>query len=143
MSEAGRGRLVAGKTEKVCLSFTIPSLPPSSNSLYNVLFRLRRVELKPEARLWKSRAKEFTPPFKVGASDWVDVSIILSGNWLSKEGKIRKVDVTNREKLILDAICEKQGWDDSQVWCRRICKSQDVKKEFVSITLMLSDGILS
>lgn len=141
MSYAGQGGLVAGKTDKVCLSFTIPTLPPSSNSLYNVLFNQRRVELKPEARAWRSVAKEFIPPFKVKEAEWVDVCILLTGDWLTKEGKIRKTDVTNREKLILDAICSKQGWDDSQVRCRQICKKAG--KEAVTITLTKVEALVA
>ena len=133
MEETER-RDVAGKPDNVCLSFTIPTLPPSSNSLYNVLFSQRRVELKPEARLWKSNAKECIPKWKVAEGARIKVSLEFCGAWYSKEGKMIKKDVTNREKLVLDAVCEKQGWDDSQVWERCVSKQVSLK-EYVSVKL--------
>jgi Holliday junction resolvase RusA-like endonuclease len=116
------------------LAFSIPSLPPSVNSLYWVLYSMRRIELKPEARAWKTRAKEFIPPFKVGENEALSVRITLHGPWLTKEGKFRKADVTNREKLILDAISEKQGWDDSRVVSRTVLKRvSDVERVDVEL----------
>ena len=109
-------RDLGGKTDTVCCTFMIPSLPPSVNSLYDVLFNLRRVELKPEVRLWKTRAKEFIPPFKVEKGQRVATSYRFYGRWRTKEGALRKVDVRNMVKAVEDSVCSKQGWDDSQVW---------------------------
>lgn len=113
----------SGEQIQTC-SFTIPSLPPSSNSLYNIMFHLRRVELKPEARLWKSNAKEYVPKWSVEQTDKLSINFLFYGSWYSKEGRLLKKDVTNREKLCLDAIAEKQGWDDSQVFYRSVSKVQ-------------------
>ena len=121
------------KSDPKGVSFTIPSMPPSMNSMYNVLFGLRKVELKPEARLWKSKAKEFIPKHSISAQERVSINFLFFGSWLSKEGKILKRDVTNREKLILDAISEKCGWDDSQVWHRTVGKVQS-EKEYVKVS---------
>ena len=128
---------MAGKPDKVCLSFIIPTLPPSSNSLYNVLFSQRRVELKPEARLWKSNAKEIIPAWKIKDDRMVEIWLSMySPKWLTIDKRIRKVDVLNREKLIVDAICEKQGWDDSQLWDSHRHKVVS-EKEYVSVKLEL------
>lgn len=122
----------SGGPGRHCGPFTIPLIPPSLNSLLNVMWGLRRVELKPEVRLWKSKAKEYVPKFKVESQEKVNVHLAIhSPRWITKDGKIRKSDVTNREKAILDAICEKQGWDDSQVWDRRIRKVEDEEEKVV------------
>lgn len=134
--EGSEGNVKAGEPETRRISFTIPSLPPSINSLYNVLFSLRKVELKPEARLWKSRAKEYIPKHEIGEQERVSISFLFYANWLSKDGKILKKDVTNREKLVLDAISEKCGWDDSQVWARSVNKVQS-EKEMVKVDLFV------
>lgn len=117
------------------IQFTLPSLPPSSNSLYNVLFALRKVELKPEARLWKSRAKEYVPKWQVNEGDKLSITFLFFGRWYSAEGKLLKKDVTNREKLCLDAIAEKQGWDDSQVFYRAVSKVQ-AEQEKVEVRIV-------
>lgn len=97
--------------------FTIPSLPPSMNSLYNIFFKLRRVELKPEARIWKSRMKEYVPvKVKPPKDVLISIDAVYYGDWWFKNGNLRRVDGPNLEKLLFDMICEKLGVDDSSVF---------------------------
>lgn len=118
------------------ISFTIPGLPLSMNAMYQVLWHQRRIELKQEARAWKSKAKEFIPKFHVKKDERVSVEFLFFGTWLNKDGGIMKRDVTNREKLVLDAISEKCGFDDSQVWSRTVSKVHD-QRERVQVRLFI------
>jgi len=123
-----------GRDYKRVLSFKIPSLPPSMNSIYNVFFHMKRVELKPEVRLFKTNAKAFIPPFEIEKKDKLALYMAVHADWYFRNGKFKKIDVSNMVKVVQDLICEKLGCDDAQVWETRACKVQD-KKNVVHIRL--------
>ena len=100
------------------ITFKIPSVPPSVNSLYNVIFSLKKVEKKPEVRLWQSQAKEFIPvwrPEKLPDTPWLYMKIKVGTNLWYKNGQARKLDMPNMEKALIDTVCEKIGLDDKYV----------------------------
>lgn len=98
------------------VNFLLPSPPPSMNSIYNVLFGLKRVELKPQVRAYKTTMKMYVPSWNVDAMDKVGVRLEVAQNWFFKNGKYKKQDVQNMAKVLVDLIAEKMGFDDSQVW---------------------------
>lgn len=96
------------------MKFTIPFLPPSMNAVYNILFSQRRVELKPEVRLFKTKAKEYVPMLKPHEDSFLfRLDAVFHYNFLFKNGKMRKVDTQNLMKVLIDAVAEKNGIDDS------------------------------
>lgn len=95
--------------------FTLPSLPVSVNSLYQIIYSQRRVELKPECRLWKSEAKGHVPRFKVGNESSVSMDIVFHFPFHYRNGKPRIFDVANLLKLTIDTIAEKCGFNDYRV----------------------------
>lgn len=105
---------VAGGTER--LEFVLPSFPISFNKLYNIDHNRRRVGLTDEALLWATRTKPFVKPCR-WPSDWLLVITLeyQSPKWLTKEGKLRRVDVQNLEKLVIDTMFGKWGFDDSRL----------------------------
>ena len=105
VKQAGGGELI----------FSLPSLPPSMNSLYQIIYSQRRIEMKPEVRLWKSRAKGFIPTWRIEEGEELDLEFRMEGNWLYKNGKPKRMDVQNLLKVVIDALCEKWGVDDSRV----------------------------
>ena len=93
--------------------FVIPFLPPSMNSMYNVIFHQRRVELKPEVRLWKTQAKEYIPLFTPKEDSYLfKLDAVFHYNFLFKNQKMRKVDSQNLMKVLIDAVAEKNGIGD-------------------------------
>lgn len=96
------------------VKFTINSVPPSVNALYQILYNQRRVILKPEVQAWKTSIKAEIPAFDPGDSI-VRVDMIFWHRWYYKNGNLRRWDAANCHKPLMDAICEKQGWDDSRV----------------------------
>lgn len=93
--------------------FVIPFLPPSMNSMYNVMFALRRIELKPEVRLWKTKVKEYIPILHSAEDSFLfKLDVVLYYNFFFKNGKLRKVDSQNMLKVLIDAIAEKNGMGD-------------------------------
>lgn len=109
------------------VNFVIPSLPPSVNSLYQIIFAQRRVEMKPDVRIWKTKAKEYIPRFGTSflfdpsADPGIRDNIILSikctftYNWFYKNRRLKKFDTQNLLKVLCDAIAEKCGFDDSLI----------------------------
>lgn len=114
--------------------FTIPSLPPSVNALYQIIYSQRRVELKPECRRWKSDSKEYVPRFqpRQGSLVAVDATFYYRLNYAN--GKPRVFDAANLLKIMIDCIAEKCGFNDCLVrhgsWT-----SVDSASEKVEITL--------
>lgn len=97
------------------LRFTIPSLPPSVNALYQIIYSQRRVELKPEARRWKSNSKEHVPRFRPREGRLVAVDATFYYPFHYANGKPRVFDAANLLKLMIDCIAEKCGFNDCLV----------------------------
>ena len=95
------------------LEFKIPLLPPSVNSAYKINHLQRRMYLSRESNDFKFLVKTYMPFFKVKEGGLVEISVEYHGNWHTKEGKVRKADGMNLDKLLYDAISERLGIDDS------------------------------
>lgn len=98
------------------VSFSIPSLPPSVNAIYQIIFHQRRVEMKPDVRLWKTQAKEYVP--RIEAKDETEffmIDAVFCYPFFYKNGKVKKLDTQNLLKVMIDAIAEKVGFNDTLV----------------------------
>ena len=104
--------------QKHAWTFTIPLAPPlSMNSIYWIIYASKRVELKPEARLWKMNAKRAIPPIELSsATPRLRFSADFHAEWYYKNGSVRKLDLQNVLKLLIDAVCEKLGVGDEHIW---------------------------
>lgn len=127
----------AGVQEDSCLRFRIPSLPASMNAIYQVIFHLRRIEMKPEVRAWKTQAKQFVPAWKLPKdieTGFLKLKLAFHGDWFFKNGKPRKIDLPNLQKVTVDVIAEKLGFDDCMIWAFEMEKVQDAR-EYVDCEL--------
>lgn len=97
------------------LLFSLPSLPPSMNRLYLINHNQRRVQLSDEALLWRTRVTPSILPCRLGFSEYKLTLIYQSPRWLLKEGGLRKMDLTNLDKLCIDTLCAKWQFDDSRL----------------------------
>lgn len=105
--------------ERECIKFTIPLMPPSMNSLYQIIFSMKQVQLKPEIRLWKTQAKQFIPPWKPSGKSklgWLYFNADIYTEVYFKNGKVRKLDLQNLEKCLIDCVCEKLGIGDEFIF---------------------------
>lgn len=117
------------------LSFTLPTFPVSFNQLYKIDHVRRLVTLSDAAALWKTRTIPFVKPCRWPAE--LTLKLILdfqSPNWLTKAGKMRRVDVQNLEKLVIDTMFAKWGWDDSWLVERTSRKSYGPREQ-IQVTL--------
>lgn len=115
--------------------FTIPSLPPSMNKVYQII-RLPgqplRVEMTPEVRRWKTEAKEWIPKLTATADSFTfRIDAVFHYNWYYKNGKMRKFDTQNLMKVLIDAVAEKNGIDDSYVKSGGWSSVHSTDKEFI------------
>jgi hypothetical protein len=128
-------------SDGLVVRFTIPSLPPSVNALYQIIYSQRRVELKPEAYRWKSDSKKYIVGFRPRAGSLVAVDTTFYYRFNYANGKARVFDAPNLLKLTIDCIAEKCGFNDCLVrhgsW-----SSVDSVDERVEVTLreVVSNG---
>lgn len=132
------------------LRFTIPELPRSMNAIYKIVpyWSQRRisVELKDDVRQWKSRAKEYIPPWldqneirdgMAPDSTWKQmwISLDFHGNWFTKEGKVRTIDLPNLVKITVDVIAEKLKFNDSLIFEQRRLRKIQSEKQKVEVEM--------
>ena len=115
------------------IEFKIPRVPPSVNSLYNVMFALRRVEMKPDVRRYKTEMKVYVPAFPVEKNAVISLEFEIVQEWICKNGNWKKQDVQNMLKVLIDLVAEKQGWDDSQVWYVNARKIESKTEMYVRV----------
>ena len=113
------------------ITFTIPNLPPSINALYQINFHRRTVSLKPEVQVWKTDAKQYIPAWSPREGSIVRADVIVRLPWYCLNGKLKRQDVQNFLKPLLDVITERQGWDDSRAkfgsWGSVDCEEKSVE----------------
>ena len=130
------------KTEDPQLVLEIPGLPPSTNQLYSN-FRGRRV-LSAQGKRYKRNvamrvAKEFPTagPFTVEDPFSLKIALHFDIHTRTKGAKNRykKFDISNRVKVLEDAICESFGIDDRQVLHLEVIKCPTEGPERTTVTL--------
>jgi hypothetical protein len=129
-----------GGTDK--LSFVLPSFPMSFNQLYTIDYGRRLFRLSDTALLWKTRTIPFVKPCR-WPSEWL-LRLTLeyqSPNWYYLNGKLRRLDVQNLEKLVIDTLFAKWDFDDSQITEKITSKCYGPREQIV-VTLERSDAIL-
>lgn len=125
---------MVGESDRSC-RFTIPMLPPSVNSLHQIIWHQRKVELKPEVMRWKSDAKQYIPRFRPTSEvSLVCVDIVFHYRFHTNKGTLRVYDTHNAVKPLIDVIAEKQGWNDKQAK-RGKWNSVNSEREFVEVVL--------
>lgn len=115
--------------------WTITSSPPSVNSLHNVIWSQRKVELKPEIRKWRNDVMLTMPVIRLASDEsLIEIDLTFHYRHLYRNGKLRRFDTHNLIKALLDAISAKANFDDSRIktgsW-----RSVDSEDERVEVTL--------
>jgi hypothetical protein len=124
------------------LSFVLPSFPVSFNKLYDIDHMSRSVRLTDQAALWKTRTIPFVKPCRWPEEWLLAVTLIYeSPSWLTKKGTLRRVDVQNLEKLVIDTMFAKWGTDDSRL-VRVVREKAYGPREQIRVTLERWEGEL-
>ena len=87
--------------------------------------------LRSEARQFKEKAKLFMPPRKIDPLTFIKLVFVVKGGFYYKNGKPKKLDLQNHEKILIDAIAEKYGFEDSMGWGKECHKGHSDKEEVI------------
>ena len=118
------------------LACFIPLAPLSMNAIYQVIWSQKRTQLKPQARFWKTQVKGYIPSLPaMDSQSKLRLTLTYHQDWYYKNGSLRKLDLPNLTKLTVDAICEKVGCDDAQVWELVERKVQSLGKVGIQVEL--------
>ena len=117
------------------LTFTVPGIPPSYNKSIKINYRLRQIHLTQEARRFKDKVKIHMPYWELPDRVLLfSVRISYNSDWYYKNKKVRKKDVQNLDKLLIDAMFKALGRDDSFLFKVTNEKIQSIK-EFTRVEL--------
>lgn len=114
------------------MKIEIPFKTPSINHLYAQ--RGWRKFLTPEAKSLKKEIHKLVPKDSFKKTSQLRVIVEIYENWFTKKGDIKRVDVSNREKFLIDSIFDKLKVDDKQIFDHTMRKIQsDEEKSVVTI----------
>jgi len=111
------------------IKIKIPFKTPSINHLY--YHRGNMKILTKEARELKEEIKQIVYKSRV--------EVEIHENWLTKKGEIKKKDIANREKFLIDSVFAALGMDDKFIFEHSMKKVQD-DQEFAVITIQKLGG---
>lgn len=107
---------VEGRDGVNSVTFTLPGLPGSVNTIYepghSIYSSRPEWRIKAEWALWATKMKPYVLPFSIQENSLVRVDRCYYYPWFYKNGRWRKADVANMDKLLIDTIAKKIGVDD-------------------------------
>lgn len=106
--------------------FTVPALPPSYNVHFKINYGSRQIYLSNTARAFKNLTKYSMPPTDFKEDSRFKMEMEYHGRWHYKNGKVKRKDIQNLDKILIDAIFERIGCDDSRLWEIKGTKVEDV-----------------
>lgn len=110
------------------MKFKIPFKTPSVNHLY-FNFRNRRILTK-DARNLKKEIFEIVTDAQHSPINPVKLQIKVDvyENWYNKDGTVKRKDISNREKFLIDSIFDALGIDDKLIFKHEMNKIQSDKE---------------
>ena len=116
----------------------IPFKTPTVNHLYG--HHGGRKYLKKEARDLREKIKDLVPKHNFSKDSKLFVRVRIVEDWYTKVGVIKKKDVANREKFLIDSIFHALGIDDKQIFVQLIEKIQSEKYECANVMITEMKG---
>ena len=75
-------------------------------------------------------------PFAISDIDnGLKVTVEVHEDWFTKEGKVKKKDIANREKFLIDSVFNSLGIDDKFIFEHHLWKVQNDLEEFSIIKI--------
>ena len=114
---------------------TIPFKTPTINHLYGQ--NGVRKYLKPEAKELREEIFEIVQKEYPGRFDCVEklkVTVEIHENWLTKSMSVKRKDISNREKFLIDSVFDAIGIDDKYIYEHTMKKVQS-EDEFAVIKI--------
>lgn len=136
------GAITTGRT----VTFVLPSLPPSVNTIYTPVTSVHsatpRFEVKVEWKRWGYDMGRYIKPIPLRPHSLVRIDMWFFYNWYCRNGSLRRADVTNMQKYLIDVIAAKIGFDDKIVKFASVGSSHDAEnpRSAVKLTEILTAG---
>ena len=121
------------------MQITIPGPVPTTNHAFIQRGRFR--VLSPDARKFKEMVEGIVVALGLDPPQG-QLAVALrfhSTRWFNKDKSVKKRDLGNLEKLILDAIFKTLGIDDSNIFLLSLEKVANVE-EFTEVTILPLEG---
>ena len=117
------------------ISFKVTGLPVSYNKHFQIIWSLKQCQLSPEAHAYKNRVKLSIPPVEIDDDKSLSIEVDYHYNFYYKNGKLKKIDSANCDKILYDAISERLGIDDSLFKTRLVHDYHNEKESFVEVRI--------
>ena len=127
--------------KQLLAEFKIEGKCPSYNSLFKINYNLKLIYLTQTAREFKRRVKILSPYISIPEHCLIQFKIQVIQSWIYKNGKLKRADVQNMDKLLIDALCDKWGIDDSRVQKTSIEKIHSNKENYINIKIWSIDEL--
>ncbi len=120
--------------------FEIPFKTPTINHLYGQ--RGIRKYLKKEAVELRSKIKNIVMAKELNEklSGPLDVTVFIYEDWYTKKGDVKKKDISNREKFLIDSIFMALPFDDKMIFKQTMVKAQSETDEKAMIEIRSYNG---
>ena len=138
------GNNVLGPSTPSSVVFRVNGLPESMNSIYQIIYSQRRVQMKPDVLRYKVQAKLYMPLWECEPEWLYGIKMQMHGDWWFKNGSARRIDLSNLEKIICDVTAEKYGFDDARIFEKYSWKVQNGGQSFVQVKIyrLLGDDLV-
>jgi len=116
------------------MQITIPFKTPTINHLYGQ--HGFRKFLKPEAKELREKIQNICKDISIDhiKDKKLVVTTEIHEDWLTKKGEVKRKDIANREKFLIDSVFDELDIDDKLVYVHIMRKIQDTK-EFAIIKI--------
>ena len=115
----------------------IPFKTPTINHLY--WHRGNMKIMKTEAKKLREDIKEIVQkslPFVcANLNSGLKLRVEIHENWLTKDGAVKKKDILNREKFLIDSVFNALNVDDKYIFEHTMIKVQNEEEEFALIEI--------
>ena len=116
----------------------IPFKTPTINHLYGHRGPFKYIkkearELREEINLIVKKSIKEEGCF-IAETNNIEVKVEIYENWYTKKGDVKKKDIANREKFLIDSIFNSIGVDDKGIFKHTMIKKQS-EKEYAIITI--------
>lgn len=123
------------------IEIVLPWKTPSVNHLYGQ-FRGRKF-LKAEAKALREEIKERINFHALGLMNKkLRVCVEIHEDWLYKNGEVKRADISNREKFLIDSVFEALGLDDRYIYYHTMIKVQSHENKAI-IKIKELEGLFS
>ena len=117
--------------------FKVPGIPPSYTHSFKINYNLKQTYLSATAREFKKKVVLFMPIIHLDITPQIKLAMHnrYHSDWFYKNKNIRKKDVQNMNRLLIDAVFSKLGLDDKHLFCVTDEKIQAPENDYTVVRL--------